>query len=115
MFRKVKTPVLGVIENMSGLFLDGKVETGSNLSIEGQPVTIKDDGSFTIRMDLFKKGGGKTESDRLGVPLLGQIPISQDIMEATDSGKPIIEVYPTSHISEIYKEIARKVIDQINV
>ena len=39
MFRKVKTPVLGVIENMSGLFLDGKVETGSNLSIEGQPVT----------------------------------------------------------------------------
>jgi len=52
---------------------------------------------------------------RLGVPLLGQIPISQDIMEATDSGKPIIEVYPASHISEIYKEIARKVIDQINV
>ena len=115
MFRKVKTPVLGVIENMSGLFLDGKVSPNSDLSIEGQPVTIKEDGSFTIRMDIFKNGGGRTESERLGVPLLGQIPISQDIMEATDSGKPIIEVYPASHISEIYKEIARKVIDQINV
>ena len=115
MFRKVKTPVLGVIENMSGLFLDGKVSSGSELTIEGQPVTIKDDGSFTIRMDLFKKGGGKTESERLGVPLLGQIPISQDIMEATDSGKPIIEAYPDSHLSTLYKEIARKVIDQINV
>ena len=115
MFRKVKTPVLGVIENMSGLFLDGKVETGSNLSIEGQPVTIKDDGSFTIRMDLFKKGGGKTESDRLGVPLLGQIPISQDIMETTDSGSPIVDTHPDSHIGVIYKDIAKKIIDLLNV
>jgi len=115
MFRKVKTPVLGVIENMSGLFLDGKVETGSNLSIEGQPVTIKDDGSFTIRMDLFKKGGGKTESDRLGVPLLGQIPISQDIMETTDSGSPIVNSHPDSHIGVIYKDIAKKIIDLLNV
>ena len=115
MFRKVKTPVLGVIENMSGLFLDGKVETGSNLSIEGQPVTIKDDGSFTIRMDLFKKGGGKTESDRLGVPLLGQIPISQDIMETTDSGSPIVDTHPNSHIGVIYKDIAKKIIDLLNV
>ena len=115
MFRKVKTPVLGVIENMSGLFLDGKVETGSNLSIEGQPVTIKDDGSFTIRMDLFKKGGGKTESDRLGVPLLGQIPISQDIMETTDSGSPIVNTHPDSHIGVIYKDIAKKIIDLLNV
>ena len=115
MFRKVKTPVLGVIENMSGLFLDGKVETGSNLSIEGQPVTIKDDGSFTIRMDLFKKGGGKTESDRLGVPLLGQIPISQDVMETTDSGSPIVDTHPDSYIGVIYKDIAKKIIDLLNV
>ena len=107
MFRKVKTPVLGVIENMSGLFLDGKVENGTNLFIEGQPVNINEDGSFTIRMDLFKKGGGKTESDRLGVPLLGQIPISQDIMETTDSGKPIVDRHPNSHISILYKEIGR--------
>tara|TARA_B100000686_G_scaffold253247_1_gene264182 strand:+ start:582 stop:1697 length:1116 start_codon:yes stop_codon:yes gene_type:complete len=115
MFRKVKTPVLGVIENMSGLFLDGKVESGTNLFIEGQPVNINKDGSFTIRMDLFKKGGGKTESDRLGVPLLGQIPISQDIMETTDSGKPIVDRHPNSHISILYKEIAKKIIDIIDV
>ena len=115
MFRKVKTPVLGVIENMSGLFLDGKVENGTNLFIEGQPVNINEDGSFTIRMDLFKKGGGKTESDRLGVPLLGQIPISQDIMETTDSGKPIVDRHPNSHISILYKETAKKIIDIIDV
>jgi len=115
MFRKVKTPVLGVIENMSGLFLEGKLKEGSDLTIEGQKVTLRDDGSFTIRMDLFKNGGGKTESDRLGVPLLGQIPISQDIMETTDSGKPIVELHPNSHPSKLYKEIAENVIDQVDV
>jgi len=115
MFRKVKTPVLGVIENMSGLFLEGKLNEGSDLTIEGQKVTLRDDGSFTIRMDLFKNGGGKTESDRLGVPLLGQIPISQDIMETTDSGKPIVELHPNSHPSKLYKEIAENVIDQVDV
>ena len=115
MFRKVKTPVLGVIENMSGLFLEGKLLDGSDLSIEGQKVSLRDDGSFTIRMDLFKNGGGKTESERLGVPLLGQIPILQDIMETTDSGKPIVELHPNSHPSKLYKEIAENVIDQVNV
>ena len=115
MFRKVKTPVLGVIENMSGLFLEGKLTNGSDLSIEGQKVSLRDDGGFTIRMDLFKKGGGKTESERLGVPLLGQIPIFQDIMETTDSGKPIVELHPNSHPSKLYKEIAENVIEQVNV
>ena len=115
MFRKVKTPVLGVIENMSGLFLEGKLDGDSDLFIEGQKVTVREDGSFTIRMDLFKNGGGKSESDRLGVPLLGQIPISQDIMETTDSGSPIVEAHPNSHPSKLYKEIAENVIDQVDV
>ena len=109
MFNKVQTPILGVIENMSGLFLQGKVNPDSNLSIEGQEVKISDDGRFGIRVDLFKKGGGKIESERLKVPLLGELPISQDIMEATDSGKPIIEHEPESQIALSFKEIAEKI------
>ena len=109
MFNKVQTPILGVIENMSGLFLQGKVNPDSNLSIEGQDVKISDDGRFGIRVDLFKKGGGKIESERLKVPLLGELPISQDIMEATDSGKPIIEHEPESQIALSFKEIAEKI------
>ena len=109
MFNKVQTPILGVIENMSGLFLQGKVNPDSNLSIEGQDVKISDDGRFGIRVDLFKKGGGKIESERLNVPLLGELPISQDIMEATDSGKPIIEHEPESQIALSFKEIAEKI------
>ena len=114
MFRKVHTPVLGVVENMSGLFLEGEVKNGDNILIEGQPVDIRDDGKFAIRIDLFKRGGGKSESERLNVPLLGEIPISQDIMEATDQGKPIVAQSPDAHVSKIYLNIAEKVIDVLN-
>ena len=114
MFKKVHTPVLGVIENMSGLFLEGEVTNGKGVSIEGQPVDVGEDGRFAIRIDLFKKGGGKSESERLDVPLLGEIPISQDIMEATDAGKPISAFNPNAHVTKIYKSIAEKVIDTLN-
>ena len=114
MFKKVHAPVLGVVENMSGLFLEGEVKEGNKVSIEGQNVDVGKDGRFAIRIDLFKKGGGKTESNRLNVPLLGEIPISQDIMEATDSGKPIVSFNPEAHVSKIYKQIAEKVVSTLN-
>jgi ATP-binding protein involved in chromosome partitioning len=114
MFKKVQTPILGVIENMSGLFIKGKVEKTNNLTIEGQSIDIKDDGSFAFRIDLFKKGGGKKESERLDVPLLAEIPISEEIMEATDSGNPIVENNPDSYVTKQYKEIAEKVWDIID-
>ena len=113
MFKKVNTPILGVVENMSGFFIEGKVENGENLSVEGQPVDLSDDGSFAIRIDLFKKGGGKSESDRLNVPLLAEIPISQDIMEATDSGKPLSEYNNDSNIAKIYKDIAEHLLNSL--
>ena len=114
MFKKVHAPVLGVVENMSGLFLEGEVKEGNKVSIEGQNVDVGKDGRFAIRIDLFKKGGGKTESNRLNVPLLGEIPISQDIMEATDSGKPIVSFNPEAHVSKIYRQIAEKVVSTLS-
>ena len=43
------------------------------------------------------------------------IKMAQDIMETTDSGKPIVDRHPNSHISILYKEIAKKIIDIIDV
>ena len=87
MFRKVNTPVLGVVENMSGLNINGQTDPDNpNLQINGEKVSIDSDGTFSINLDLFKTGGGKKESERLGVPLLGKIPISEQIMSSTDLG-----------------------------
>jgi len=78
MFRKVNTPVLGVIENMSGLKLSGKTTNpDSKILIENKEIEIDNNGNFDLYVDIFKKDGGRKESERLGVPLLGKIPLSK--------------------------------------
>jgi len=113
MFRKVQTPVLGVVENMSGLRINGKITGASNnmkLDIAGiENIAIEDNGQFEFQLNLFKKGGGVEESERLGVPLLGEIPLSQDLMSATDDGEPLVLSEPESTISNIYINIADRI------
>ena len=123
MFRKVQTPLLGVVENMSGLQLKGRVKNSDgiaqkNLSVvfeEGinKEVTTDLEGNFSFPIDLFKTGGGAEESKRLGVPLLGRIPISMEVMSATDGGKPIILSNPQSTVSDIFRDIAKKIISHL--
>lgn len=121
MFRKVEVTVLGVVENMSGLIIEGKAVTNDGkpaqvkIDISGKETVDTDkDGKFSIRYDIFKRGGGEAESKRLGVPLLGVIPISGEIVDSTDSGEPIVLSNPKSPISEIYNSIAEKVIENLS-
>ena len=67
MFNRVNVQVLGLIENMS-YFVCPKDNT---------------------RYDIFGRGGGEKEARRLGVPLLGQVPIDIPTRECGDRGKPI--------------------------
>ncbi|MGF6883314.1 ATP-binding protein involved in chromosome partitioning [Nocardia sp. GAS34] len=83
--------IAGVVENMSWLDLP--------------------DGS---RMDLYGSGGGQAVADRLtqavgaNVPLLGQIPITQDLREAGDSGTPIVLSHPDNPSAQALNAIAEK-------
>ena len=113
MFRKVHTPIIGVIENMSSLQINGKVigldlinTDKYSLDINGfnDNININDDGSFFIPINLFKSGGGLKESKRLDVPLLGQIPISIKMMHATDRGEPIILSEPNNAVSKLFRD-----------
>ena len=116
MFRKVKTPILGVVENMSGLFINGIVKDSNGNTVNGGTITtdigsdyqIESNGKFELSLDLFKKGGGLAESERLGIPLLGKIPISNDIVSATDNGEPLIRLNPDHKASKIYMSIVDK-------
>lgn len=67
MFEKTKTPVLGMIENMSTYICP-------NCGHEAH---------------LFGHGGAAAEAERLGLPFLGEIPLQLDIRLAGDSGTPI--------------------------
>ena len=116
MFRKVNTPVLGVIENMSGLLLSGKTNnTNSKIEINGEKLEIDNNGNFSLNIDIFKKDGGQKESERLGVPLLCKIPLSKAIMDATDSGKPLVIADPSNLSSNIYMGLAEQVYKMIDL
>ena len=118
MFKKVKTPILGVIENMSGLHISGTIKDADGNEITGGTIhtnfnlssQIDDNGNYELWLDLFKKGGGLNESERLGIPLLGQIPISNDIVSATDDGEPLIRKNPEHDASKIYTSIIDKMV-----
>ena len=106
---------------MSGLIINGSALTGDNkpaqvkINIEGKETVKTDkDGNFSVRYDIFKQGGGEAESKRLGVPLLGVIPISGEIVESTDSGEPIVLSNPNSSISEIYSSMAEKIVEDLS-
>ena len=121
MFNKVKTPILGVLENMSGFNLnglvlkEGKVINGGNIKFSnGSEVIINEDGTFDANISLFKEGGGLSESKRLNIPLLGTIPFSPDIVISTDDGEPIILKDPSHFSSKLYFSIVDKLVTIIN-
>lgn len=118
MFRKVNTPVLGVIENMSGFSVDGIIlDKGKTTEIEinGKKTKINAEGEFHLVLDLFKKGGGESESKRLDVPLLGKIPVLEDIVRATDEGKPVVLQDGDSKSKKLYDNIVDQLLNQIKV
>lgn len=66
MFGQVRVPVLGIIENMSWFACPHCGE----------------------RSDIFGHGGARAEAERLGLPLLGEIPLDMAIRAASDAGAP---------------------------
>jgi len=86
MATKVGLPVKGVIENMSWF-------TG-------------DDGK---KYELFGSGGGQELADELNVPLLGQLPLVQQLREGGDDGHPIAAIAPESETGKIFHDMARMI------
>jgi ATP-binding protein involved in chromosome partitioning len=103
---------------MSGFSIEGvildKNET-TEVKINGKNVKINSSGEFNLVLDLFKKGGGESESKRLDVPLLGKIPVLEDVMIATDEGKPVAFQDFDSKSKKLFNNIAEQLLKQIKV
>jgi ATP-binding protein involved in chromosome partitioning len=91
MFRKVEVPVLGIVENMSYFIAP---DTGA-------------------RYDIFGHGGARAEAERIGVPFLGEVPLTINIRETSDAGTPVVVSDPDGAVAAIYRDIARRVWDQM--
>jgi ATP-binding protein involved in chromosome partitioning len=84
--RILRIPVIGIVENMSGLVC---------------PHCYKE-------ISLFKKGGGEKAARELNVPFLGRIPIDPEMVTDCDRGVPFVMAHPDSEGTKAFKEIAHR-------
>jgi ATP-binding protein involved in chromosome partitioning len=87
MAAKVDLELLGAIENMSAF-------TGP----DGQRVTI------------FGEGGGQLLADELDIPLLGKVPLSEELREHADSGSPLVTARPDAPAAQAIRDAAHGVV-----
>jgi ATP-binding protein involved in chromosome partitioning len=85
MFRKTGADILGVVENMAWF-----------------------EGPDGARIPIFGEGGAKAEALRLGVPLLGQVPLEQALRQSGDEGRPLVVGAPDSPAAHAFMEMARR-------
>ena len=89
---QINVPVLGIVENMAWF----------------TPEELPENKYY-----IFGKDGGKSLSEKTGVPLLGQIPLVQGIRESGDSGLPA--VLKGGITAQAFKELAESLARQIAI
>lgn len=110
--QKLELPVLGVIENMSGLTLKGTTTPNAKVALDTGHGTIHAQadgkGEFTATVDVFKRGGGKAMAEKLGVPFLGSVPLDLNVMHGGDEGKPFALQSADTPAKQAFKAIVAK-------
>ena len=93
LFDTLKTPVLGIIENMSYYQCPSCGE----------------------RDHIFGQDGAKQAAHRLGLPLLGELPLATRIREDADAGKPSVAADPKGASAEAFRAIASQMAAQVSI
>jgi ATPases involved in chromosome partitioning len=89
--KKMDLPVIGVVENMSGMVCPHCHEV----------------------LDLFGKGGGKKAAEKFAVPYLGAIPLDPAMVASGDAGKPFINADPESPTAKAVETVMENVLAAI--
>ena len=95
MFEKVGVPLLGVVENMSG-------------------ITCPDCGKLS---DVFGSKLGRVDAmaSELDISVLGRVPLEEDLSETSDGGTPIVLSKPQSKSALCYMDIAGKILHHVAI
>ncbi|MDE1890754.1 MAG: Mrp/NBP35 family ATP-binding protein [Planctomycetota bacterium] len=84
--RDSNVPIIGIVENMSGLQCP----------------------HCNNHIDVFKAGGGRKICTELGVEFLGKIPLDPGITEKCDNGEAFVAAAPNSDAARAFDEIVKK-------
>jgi ATP-binding protein involved in chromosome partitioning len=88
MFTKLNTKMLGMIENMSAYICP-------NCGHEAH---------------IFGHGGAKLEAEKMGLPFLGEVPLTLGLRESGDAGLPIVVSQPDSAEAQAFVQIAKALV-----
>jgi ATP-binding protein involved in chromosome partitioning len=91
MFGQLKVPILGILENMSTFVCPHC----------GTPSAI------------FKQGGARKASERLGIRFLGEIPLDPAVCQTSDRGEPIVTKHPDSKVAEAFRCVSAALVERI--
>jgi ATP-binding protein involved in chromosome partitioning len=92
MFERVRTRILGMVENMAGLECP----------------------HCSGHIDVFGEGGGRRLAERLDVPFLGSIPLDPAVRISGDEGTPMALVAPDSPAGRALAAIADAVVGAVS-
>lgn len=84
--RQINIPLVGVVENMSGLLCPHCAQ----------------------QIDLFKIGGGEKAALEMKLPFLGRIPLDPGIVISTDDGIPFVTNNGDSKVAEAFRQISQE-------
>ena len=85
LFQRVNTPILGLVENMSYFHCPSDNQI----------------------YHIFGEGGGEREAAKLGVPLLGKLPLDTQTRACGDEGSPVaLEDPETNPVSAAFRSVA---------
>jgi hybrid cluster-associated redox disulfide protein len=87
--RQLNIPVIGIVENMSGLVCP---------HCKGE-------------VDIFKHGGGERLAKELGVPFLGSVPFDPSIVRDGDAGVPFIMNHRDSPAAKAFEHVVCTTLD----
>jgi ATP-binding protein involved in chromosome partitioning len=93
MFRNMKVPILGIVENMSTFVCP----------------------TCHHETSIFSQGGGRKASEQTDVPFLGEIPLDGELCEGGDDGRPILLRNPRSPVADVFRRVAQTLAGRVSV
>ena len=91
MFRQVRVPLLGIVENMSYLVCP----------------------HCQNRVDVFSRGGGRRTADEMDVNFLGEVPLDPEVRVGGDMGESVALRAPDDPHASAFYELARNVLARV--
>ncbi len=88
--KTLSLPVVGIVENMSGLVCP----------------------HCGRQVDVFQVGGGERLAAETDVPFLGRIPLDPQIVTSGDSGRPFVQEFPDSQAAKAFAAVVKPILNR---